>query len=128
MKRVLMTALLVSLATSGCASAGSSSGGSSRNPDVITSEELRGTQIQSENAYNAVQRLRPAWLRARGSSFTGGRELPAVFVDGTRFGEIDSLRNLNVSDIVQIEFLDARDATTRFGTGYPAGAIMVTTG
>lgn len=127
MKRILMTALLVALSTTGCASTGSSSG-SSRNPDVITSEELRGTQIQSENAYNAVQRLRPSWLRARGSSFTGGRPLPVVFVDGTRFGELDSLRSLNVSDIVQIEFLDSRDATTRFGTGYPAGAIMVTTG
>ncbi|MDX1566596.1 MAG: hypothetical protein R3223_02275 [Longimicrobiales bacterium] len=127
MKRFLMTTLLVLLATTGCASAGSSEG-SSRNPDVITSEELRGTQIQSETAYNAIQRLRPAWLRARGSSFTGGRQLPSVFVDGTRYGEIDALRSLNVSEIAEIEYLDSRDATTRFGTGYPAGAIMVTTG
>ncbi|MFW6199734.1 MAG: hypothetical protein ACOC8K_04095 [Gemmatimonadota bacterium] len=127
MKRFLTTALLVSLAATGCASTGSSSE-SGRNPDVIASEELRGTQIESENAYNAVQRLRPTWLRARGSSFSGGRELPVVFVDGTRFGEIDALRSLNVSDIVQMEYVDSRDATTRFGTGYPAGAIMVTTG
>ena len=127
MSRLLITALLVSVAVTGCASSGSSSG-TSRNPDLISSEELRDSQIQSENAYNAVRRLRPSWLRARGSSFSGGRPLPAVFVDGTRFGEIDALRSLNVSDIVEMEYIDSRDATTRFGTGYPAGAIMVTTG
>lgn len=127
MTRVLITALFLSVAAGGCASSGGSSG-PSRDADVITSEELRTTDIQSENAYRAVQRLRPIWLRARSSNFSGDRELPVVFVNGTRFGEIESLYNLSVTDIQRMEYLDSRDATTRFGTGYPAGAIMVTTG
>lgn len=127
MNRILMTVLVASLAATGCASSSESSG-PSRSSDLISSEELRASEIQSQNAYRAIQRLRPTWLRARGSSFTGERQLPVVFVNGTRFGEIESLYNLNVSDIVQMEFLDSRDATTRFGTGYPGGAIMVTTG
>lgn len=127
MGRLLTTALLITLTTVGCATSGSSSG-TSRNADLITSEELRDFEVQSQNAYQVIQRLRPSWLRARGSSFSGGRELPAVFTDGTRFGEVDSLYNLTVSDIVEMEYLDSRDATTRFGTGYPAGVIMITTG
>lgn len=127
MNRILMTVLVASVAATGCASSSGSSG-PSRSSDLISSEELRASEIQSQNAYRAIQRLRPSWLRARGSSFTGERQLPVVFVDGTRFGELESLYNLNVSDIVQMEFLDSRDATTRFGTGYPGGAIMVTTG
>jgi len=125
--RLLISAVLIALTTAGCASSGSSAG-PSRDSDLISSEELRSTEIQSQNAYRAIQRLRPSWLRSRGSSFTGGRQLPVVFTDGTRFGELESLYNLSVSDIVQMEYLDSRDATTRFGTGYPGGIIMVTTG
>lgn len=127
MTRVLVTALFLSVSVGACASSGGSSG-PSRDSDVITSEELRSSDLQADNAYRAVQRLRPVWLRARSSNFSGDRELPAVFVDGTRFGDIESLYNISITDVQRMEYMDARDATTRFGTGYPAGVIMVTTG
>lgn len=125
MRKTLITTVVVALAATGCASSGS--GGSDYNSDLITTEELRDVNDQVNNAYDAVRRLRSSWLRARSSSFSGDRPTPPVFVNGTRFGETDALYSINVSDIERMEYLDSRDATTQFGTGYTAGAILVTT-
>lgn len=119
-RRFLVTAVFL-LALGGCASAGGSGEGSSRDADLITPEEL--ADFQQVDAYQAVQRLRPAWLRRRGGS------QPELLVDGLLVdGGVNALRNYQVSDIRQMEFMDASDATMRYGTGFTAGAILITTG
>ena len=55
----------------------------------------------------------------------GGAIFPKVVVDETQYREIDDLRSMVVSEIDELRFIGAADATTRFGTGYPAGAILV---
>lgn len=75
-----------------------------------------------DDAYQAVQNLRPAWLRARG--MTGP---PAIFLDGRRHGEVQSLRDISAGNVVEIRFIGAADATTLYGTGYTAGIIAVDT-
>ena len=123
--RIILSSILLTLALTGCAS-GSASGGQRRNPDLITSEELRQTDSEGLSAFQAVQRMRPQWLRGRGvGSFGGGLELPKVMVEESPYGEVDDLRSMNVSDIDEMRFLGAAEATTRFGTGYDAGAILV---
>ena len=75
----------------------------------------------------AIQRMRPQWLRAiRGvRSLGGGSIFPKVLVDEIQYREIDDLRRMSVSAIAEIRFIGAADATTRFGTGYTAGLILV---
>ena len=123
MRIVLSSILLLTLVLTGCASGGAT-GGQRRNPNVITTAELR--QAGGVTAFQAIQRMRPQWLRGRGlRSVFGGAIFPKVLVDETQYREIDDLQSMSVSAIAEIRFLGAADATTRFGTGYPAGAILV---
>ena len=125
MRIVLSSILLLTLVLTGCASGGSP-GGQRRNPDVLTNEDLRQTDLQSSTAFQAIQRMRPQWLRARGvRSLSGGSIFPKVLVDETQYREIDDLRRMSVAAIAEIRFIGPADATTRFGTGYTAGVILV---
>ena len=123
--RIALSAILLTLALSSCASSGGP-GGQRRNPNVMTTEELRQTDAEGLSAFQVIQRMRPQWLRSRGvGSFGGGSSLPKVLVEEAPFGEVDDLRRMDASEIDELRFLSAADATTRFGTGYPAGAILV---
>lgn len=94
---------------------------------VLLGDEIRGAS--ATNAYDAVQRLRPEWLRRRGQISIQDPSAGAVvvYLDGVRFGGPQSLENLRPEGIVQMEYLDASDATIRFGTGHGGGVILVTT-
>jgi outer membrane cobalamin receptor len=51
--------------------------------------------------------------------------MPEVFIDGSYYGPIDSLRNIPTTSVDNIEFIGASDATTLYGTGYMGGVIHV---
>jgi TonB-dependent Receptor Plug Domain len=106
----------------GCASGGGAAGGSF---DVLTGDQIRETK--AANLWDALTALRPQWLRARGSSslVAGMSNEPVVYVQGIRYGEPRSLQSMNVDQVRRVEFLNARDATTRFGTNHSGGALMV---
>ena len=94
-------------------------------PNVLTGDQIRETNVG--NVYDALRRLRPQWLRARGSASIVSPEstAPVVYVSGIRRGELRTLQNVNVDQVRRVEFIDGRDATTRFGTGHGGGVIMV---
>ena len=99
-----------------------------RNRNLITEEEI--TKNPASDAYELVKSLRPAWLtNARGISSGGLNEGAGivVYVDGIRTGGVDELSNVSTDRIKEVRFLNARDATTRYGTGHPIGAIEITT-
>jgi hypothetical protein len=50
-----------------------------------------------------------------------------VYMDDVRLGEPSSMVNIPASRIREIRFMNARDATTRWGTGHSSGVILVTT-
>jgi hypothetical protein len=96
--------------------------------NLITSEEV--AKSAASNAYDVVQKLRPQWLRVKSMSVSsiasGGSDAPSVFLNDVRYGDITSLRSIDITSLRQLQFLTAAEATTRWGTGYPAGAILVT--
>ena len=122
MRRIRILLLLVSIVPmlSACASAGAGSGEGSRNPDVLLAEEIETQNFT--NALEAVQRLRPQWMRRRGA----GPDPIMVYVDGVRFGESNDLQSIPISNVERLEWVDASTATQRWGTGNTAGAIAVT--
>jgi hypothetical protein len=126
--RILILALaLAMLSVSGCVSAGSSSGSSPRpGRDVISREVL--DSAPSISAYQAVERFHRDWLRGRSSTLQteSGRVFAVVFVDGQRYGPLDTLHQIGTEVVQEIRFISPSDATTRYGTGYPGGIIMVT--
>jgi hypothetical protein len=120
--RVVPYGLLVLLL--GCASSGESSPGSTR--DTLSQAEL--VETDEEILYEAIQRLHPRWLRARGGNLTS-RTPVQVFVDGTQRGDVNALREIRVLDVADVRFLSAIDAATLYGTLAAAGgAILVRTG
>ena len=131
--RFQLWSLLLVLVLAGCAAAATASGGG--NSNLITSALLREADPEGLSVYQIIQRDRPHWLRAgRGApSFgnaAGGAVSSAfarVVLDGVPYGEIDELRRLDTNEVDSIEYMSASDATTRFGTGYVSGAILVRT-
>lgn len=89
-------------------------------PDLIVRAEL--VDYDDRSAYEAVQRLRSSWLRVR-----QGTDPAVVYLDGTRLGSIDRLYSIRAAQVVEMERVNATDATTRFGTGHTGGAILVRT-
>lgn len=97
-----------------------------RSTDQITQAEIARASVAT--AYDAVQRLRPAFLRTRGrGSFRFDPQQAVVYLDGTPIGGPDALRRINSTDVHAIRYLRGPDATTRYGTGHEGGAILVET-
>lgn len=127
-KNVLLALLVLSGSLAGCAAAGSGTGGTESSPDVLVSSEIRAAEAREPDLYSFIQRLRPSWLRARASTVSGERPLPNVFVDGVYYGGVGTLRSIDLSEVVRVEYLSAPETTIRFGGGFPgAGAILVDT-
>ena len=119
---LLLLALLVALG--GCASTGTSSTGGSR--DEITREQM--AEMPQATAYDVVRRFHNEWLRPRGvgTSANPDANAVAVYVDGQRDpAGLDALRSYRASELMSIEYFDSRRATTRWGTGHSAGAILL---
>jgi hypothetical protein len=124
--------LFVALVAIGCASGGSSSDPASASrarsaTDVITADEL--AKIEITDAYSAIQRLRPNFLQTRGvasMNTAGANSGPVVYLDNNKIGAVATLRQISTSEIKEIRYLGASDATQRFGTGHTSGAILVT--
>ena len=98
--------------------------------NVITEAEISSSAYQ--NALEVVQNLRPQMLipRGVGSDATGlsAASIPIIiYMDDVRLGEPSSLTNIPASRVKEIRFMNARDATTRYGTGHSSGVILVLT-
>ncbi|MEO8580081.1 MAG: hypothetical protein ABI469_07525 [Gemmatimonadales bacterium] len=117
---------LAALATViGCAAAGGAPGEATpvRRGAILTADEIAAAHADVTTAYDAVVRLRPNWLAARGPG-----EYAKVFLDGNKYGELDALRNIPGYQIASAHYYDATQSSARFGLqGGSAGAIDVTT-
>ena len=112
---------------SGACASGSESAGPSRSRNLITAEEMMA--VPHSSVFEAVRALRPRWLQARsGATFSSPqRQTPRVYVDGQLRGELDEMWTMLPSEVGEIRYMSASDATTRFGTNHIAGAIVITT-
>ena len=89
------------------------------------------------NALEAVKRLRSTWLRIRASGiagssdddrFSSGKPEIAAYVDEIRMqGGVDDLKEVQVSEIVEISYMSGNNALARYGNGHEYGAIFVKT-
>ncbi|HEX5435731.1 MAG TPA: hypothetical protein VFW98_01130 [Gemmatimonadaceae bacterium] len=128
-RRTLALPAAIALLTVGCFSSGASGGaatqrGQGRSP--LSAAEIRRAGVAT--ALDAIQRLRPEFLVSR-APVTGANAsgYPAVYVDGAEFGTVVSLKTMSAETIAEIRWISPEDATTRWGTNYPNGVILVTT-
>jgi hypothetical protein len=127
----LWSALAVALVVAGCASVGAGEGVPSARGErhTLSAEAIEAAPERHVTAHDLVQGLRPAWLQRRGSATVQnpGAGAVAVYLDGTRIGGAESLRQIRREALLSIQYLDPSDATTRFGTGHSGGVILVNT-
>ena len=119
----IVTAALIS--TAACASNTPRSAPSNRN--LITADEI--AKSNASTAYDAIERLRPAFLRTRGAQSLQNPTpvAPLVYLDGMRYGGVAALAQIPAMGIISIQYLSALDASQRFGLGNEGGAILVST-
>ena len=112
-----------------CAPTPSSFPGGTPNTNVITREDIQAANVF--NAYDAVSRLRPQFLNSHGATSvnrTAGETMyPKVYLNNQFYGDITSLRSLDVHGITEIRYYSAPQASTQFGLGNEGGAIQVVT-
>jgi hypothetical protein len=122
----ILYAGLAGIISASCALS-STPAGSSRSSHRLGAEEI--SSVSYSTAYEAVQMLRPRWLLSRGlaSLADPNPSYPVVIVDNVQRGELDLLRSIRAEVVAEIRYVNARDATTRYGTGFVGGAIEVTT-
>jgi hypothetical protein len=98
-----------------------------RDANVITAEEIGTTTAQT--LLDAVRNLRPQWMmRSRPTAMLQQNQGELiVYVDGTRFGNMESLRQINPGGVQAVRYFSPSAAEARFGPGHLLGAIEVTT-
>ena len=108
------------------------------NRNKIEADEIRAQTPGS--VHQLIQSRRPHWLATRGlgtmqtratldpvGEATTASLSPEiiVYVDGSRVGSQSVLRSIQTDEVDSLEYLNAQDATTRYGTGHPYGAILI---
>jgi len=138
--------IFVFAATLACAAAAGAQnhGKVTRNSNQIGREELQSAS--AANAYDLVQALRPQWLRDRGRETIRTQQVARpgvqgrievattadepdilVYINDSRFGNVDALRDIAVAGLGSLEFVSPAKATLRWGSGHTKGVIVVHT-
>ena len=123
---VALLSIAVTLSLASCASR-TASGSPRAGPNLITAEQLQEAEGDVQNLLQVIERLRPNWLVNRAATMRE-RIGPVVYVDGTRFGEVESLREIPLIGVIAILRVSPQDATLLYGTGHAGGIIAVSTG
>jgi hypothetical protein len=129
---------VLSLIALACAPATASSHSrlAAKHRDEIPQAEIEAAAMQVGTAYDIVRLLRPALLTSRGITTARSQSRSPVweadhgikvYVDGIRYGGVESLATIPANTVREIRWLSAGDATIRYGTGNVAGAIVVAT-
>jgi hypothetical protein len=106
-----------------------------RNSNTLTTADFKG--LESLNVGDAIQRLRPDWLRrsearnagtiSRGARGRDSNDALAVWVDENRAGGVEVLSQMAVTGISTVRYYSGPEAQSRFGNGNSSGAIHIVT-
>jgi hypothetical protein len=101
--------------------------GTARRSDVLTEDEFAGSA--ATDAYRLVQQYRPQWLRSRSplTVLDPNAGQVQVFVNDVRWGHVSLLRDIRAQEVVEMRYLSAWEATSRYGTTHGGGVIAVQT-
>jgi hypothetical protein len=116
--------LIAAAAILGCAPASGPSGTEvPRRANALTAEEIAAEHANTGTAYDAISRLRPNWLVARGVAASGS-EYAVVYVDGTQHGDLASLRSIPAYHVAEARFYDITQAGARYGVRGGTGGVI----
>jgi hypothetical protein len=127
-----MAATVLACSPPAAAGGGAPGASATRNRSVLTTDELRSGTDQT--LYDVILRLRPDWLRTRGSTsiasgLAGNTDADQiqVYQDRIHVGGPDALRQISISRATMLKFYTPGEAQQRFGNGNVNGAIEIST-
>lgn len=154
----VLAGLLLVAALTGCAStSGSGTGPAPAAPAryTLTAADLQAAGVGSMNVYDAITKIRPEFLRARGTSTmttidtpqsgrlgpgtasgtpsgTGSalpvnRSVLRAYLNDALLDSPSDLRNVGAAGVIEIRFVPGPEAGVRYGTNHSAGVIFVRT-
>lgn len=97
------------------------------NTDVITAQALADPSVASGDALEAVRRLRPRFLMARGAVSVRSTAAGTVHVsiDGGPLMNVDYLKRIRANEISEMRYLTAPVAAQRFGISAGSGGVIL---
>ena len=118
--------MLFGLLVAACSSTGGSKAPQGDRNHIIRAELA---ELTATDAYEAVRQLRPHWLSTRGAATIRGFSSSDVMVhlDEALLGESETLQQISISIVEEMFYLSSSEASTRYGTGYLNGVIIVRT-
>lgn len=119
-------AFLVAAAAGGCGSPTRSQPVTPAHDMIVADELAHSSEIY---LYDAIRRLRPAFLRPRGAAAYGAPETTVLtlYVDGQRMDSIDDLRRISCDEVLEVRFYEPQTANAKFAAhNNSGGAIAVT--
>jgi len=111
----------------GAAGGGTSETKLHRNPFVISTEELQDPAVASRDALTAIRQLRPAFFNSRGPRSlrkTSAGQLQ-ISQDYGPLQPWDALGSIDTRTLVEVRYLDAVEATSRFGINSNGGPVLL---
>jgi hypothetical protein len=87
-----------------------------RTSTYLAADEILAAHAEGGTAWDVISRLRPSWLQRGTASFDPpSTDFPVVFVDGRRYGELETLRNIDANQIADARFFSVAEAGGRYG-------------
>jgi hypothetical protein len=115
---LVAVAAIIACAPASSPSGTSRPGADPRKQNILTAEEIATVHADVTTAYDAVERLRRNWMVPQMTPFTAGgdgAEYPRVFIDGRHYGALESLRNIEASQVSDIRYYTVAEAGAQFG-------------
>ena len=91
--------------------------------DVITQAQIQEHRFKT--AYEAVEALHAPWLMPKGTDSFSSPTQVLVYLDNTRLGGIDKLRELSTVSFSYIRYYDGMAASARWGMDHGQGVIYI---
>lgn len=126
MRSAIVRTAILSVLVSACAARAPSTSIPLEDRNQLTQADLR--EHNFTNAYDAIEALRPIWLQTRGANTLLTTQVQVVvYLNDTRLGGIETLRQVSTEAVVTIRHLDGLAATARWGLDHGSGVILVST-
>jgi len=121
--RLGSVAMVVVLVGAGACASSGASGSSGTSGALITGEQLVATN--QSDLFQALQTLRPQWLRPRGAASLSGPTEVMLFVNEAPYGTVNDLSGIPITAVQDVRFLNASEAGSRYGTAAGAGGLLL---
>jgi hypothetical protein len=129
LNRLCLVAVAVTIGCSHNTGGPTTVSGVPRKTNILAAAEIVAARADLTTAYDAVARLRPNWLVSHGlSSFDlRSNEFAIVFVDGQRYGGIETLRDIPAFQVARFRYYDVTQAGSVYGIKAGTGGVIEVT-